>query len=110
MTTRLRFDDWFRPYPRDGSAGPRRPRDGRDRVWSLAMLLAMLASTAFYAAAVHPRSDGIGRGLLPIGLALVQLVFLFRTRHLGWRRQPLSTTQNRLPDGSASTTKSESSS
>ena len=82
----MRFDDWFRPSRRDGSPMPRRERDGRDRLWSLVTLLTMLAAIGFYVATVHPVSDALRRAFFPIGLSLVQVVFLVRTRHLGWQR------------------------
>jgi membrane protein YdbS with pleckstrin-like domain len=82
-----RVDDWFRPVGRDGT--PRAPRvpTVRDRRFSAVGLLAAVAVLVVLAATGSENGlSVIARGgLVPLGYAVVQVVFLVRTRHLGWR-------------------------
>lgn len=82
-----RVDDWFRPVQRDGT--PRVPRvpTVRDRRFSAGLLVVAVAALIILAATGSENVlSAIPRGgLVPLGYAVVQVVFLVRTRHLGWR-------------------------
>lgn len=82
-----RVDDWFRPVRSDGAPRARRVPTAMDRRLSLlglalaaALLFVLAATTSARILAVIPQG-----GLLPLGYAMAQVVFLVRTRHLGWR-------------------------
>jgi hypothetical protein len=82
-----RVDDWFRPVRPDGTPRPPRVPTVKDRklsagglVVAVVLLVILAATTSANVVSVIPRG-----GLLPLGYAVAQVVFLVRTRHLGWR-------------------------
>jgi hypothetical protein len=80
-----RVDDWFRPVTADGTMPSRRKAvTPRDRVWMLTFLIAAsLGMTALFLRVDAGRAFAMAGGLM--GLSLVQVVNLYRTRSVGFR-------------------------
>lgn len=76
-------DDWFRPTRWRSAPLRRRELTVRDRWWAVAFL-ALLVLLALVGPALLPQLRALFL-LYLASLGSVQLVVLYRTRHLGWR-------------------------